>query len=111
MKSQRGSGGIVLFFYNLGISLVELEVLKENILKYKHCIIVGPFCLTIKKLFFSLAFIDASYKFSITDVGGYGKSSDGGLLKDQFWEILWKPMRLIFPILNYRLRVKNSCPL
>jgi hypothetical protein len=84
VKSQRGSGGIILFFYYLGVSFVELDVLKENILKYKHCFIVGPFCLTIKKHFFSVAFIDACYKFTLTDAGGYGKSSDGGILKDQF---------------------------
>ena len=26
-----------------------------------------------------LALVDANYKFAITDIGGYGKSSDGGL--------------------------------
>jgi hypothetical protein len=86
----------------------------ENMLKYKHCITVGPFSLTIKKhflFFFLLPLVDANYKFTITDVGGYGKSSDGGFLKDQFLENLWKPMRLILPILNHPLRVKNPCPL
>jgi hypothetical protein len=85
----------------------------ENMLKYKHCIRAGPFSLSIKRhfLFFLLVLVDAFYKFTIPDVGGYGKSSDGGLLKDQFWENLWKPMRLILPILNHSLQMKNPCHL
>ena len=56
------------------------------------------------------ALIDANYKFITTDVGGYGKSSDEGHLQDRFWENRWKPIHLIFPILNHRLTVKNPCP-
>jgi hypothetical protein len=56
------------------------------------------------------ALVDANCKFTITDVGGYGKSSDEGLLQDLFWENRWKPIGLIFPILNHRLTVKNPCP-
>ena len=33
-----------------------------------------------------LAMVDANYKFTIIDFGGYGKSSDGGLLQDRFWK-------------------------
>jgi hypothetical protein len=86
----------------------------ENILKYKRCITAGPFSLTIKRsfIFFSLlALFDATYKFTLTDVCRYSRSSDGGLLKDQFSENLWKPMRLTFLSLNHPLRVKNPCPL
>ena len=48
--------------------------------------IQAPFSLSIKIhfLFFFFALVDANYKFTTTDVGEYGISGVGGLLKDQF---------------------------
>jgi hypothetical protein len=50
--------------------------------------IQAPFSLSIKIhflfFFFFLALVDANYKFTIIDVGEYGISGVGGLLKDQF---------------------------
>ena len=54
-----------------------------------------------------LALVDVKCTFNIIDVGAYSKSSDGDFSQDQFWENLWNLVRLIFPILNHRLAVKN----
>jgi len=47
----------------------------------------GSLFFNYKKTFpvFPLALVDASYKFTIIDVSGYGKSSDEGLLLRSFF--------------------------
>ena len=48
--------------------------------RYKHRITVVPFSLTTIDIFLVLlALVYANYKFTKIDLGGYGKSSDGGL--------------------------------
>jgi len=68
-------------FIHYGSSLTAFELLMANILGYEHRITVAPVSLTTKRTFsvVLLALVDASYKFTITGAGGYGKSSDGGL--------------------------------
>jgi hypothetical protein len=72
-----------------------------------------PFFFNYKKKFsvLLLVLVDANCKFTVTDVGGYGKSDNGGVLKDQVWENRCKQMRLIFQIVNHTLTVKDPFPL
>ena len=44
-----------------------------------------------------MALIDANYKFTIIDVGGYGKSSDGGLFTRSIWGKSLEPNTLNIP--------------
>jgi hypothetical protein len=45
-------------------------------LKYKHCITLAPFSSAFFK--FLLALVNDNHKFTVIDIGGCGKSSDGG---------------------------------
>jgi hypothetical protein len=47
---------------------------------------VVPFSLTTKTFCVLLALVDANYKFTIIDVGGYVKSSDDGLFASSILE-------------------------
>ena len=56
-----------------------------------------------------MALVDVSYTFTIIDVRGYGKSSDGGLLTRS---ILGKSLKVnTLNILNHRLTRHDMCKL
>jgi hypothetical protein len=69
-------------------------------LKYKLLKIADPSTLTIKKKNFSvvlLALINANYKFVVVDIGGYGKSSDGGTFSNSVFGKRLEESRLNIP--------------
>lgn len=60
-------------FIHCGNSLIALDLLLGNVLKYKHHTVLDPNSSVTHTLsVVRLVLADGNYKFIMTDVGGYG---------------------------------------
>ena len=75
-------------FGNCGTSLIALVTSTENTWSFRPLqIVVSSF--SISNTVFLLALVDVRYKFTVVDIGSYGRSRDGGIFAhSKLWKYL-----------------------